>query len=62
MNFKWTEHQFHSSHCILLGFIIQINNETLREKYVIFIVVPCCMLFQSLLYCSNSCTSLHFKI
>ena len=26
----------------------------------IFIVVPC-MLFQSLLYCSNSCTSLHFK-
>ena len=24
-------------------------------------VVPC-MLFQSLLYCSNSCTSLHFKI
>jgi len=25
-----------------------------------FIVVPC-MLFQSLLYCSNSCTSLHFK-
>jgi len=27
----------------------------------IFIVVPCCMLFQSLLYCSNSCTSLHFK-
>jgi len=26
-----------------------------------FIVVPCCMLFQSLLYCSNSCTSLHFK-
>jgi len=28
----------------------------------IFIVVPCCMLFQSLLYCSNSCTPLHFKI
>ena len=28
---------------------------------VIFIVVPC-MLFQSLLCCSNSCTSLHFKI
>jgi modification target Cys-rich repeat protein len=27
-----------------------------------FIVVSCCMLFQSLLYCSNSCTSLHFKI
>ena len=28
-----------------------------------FIVVPCCCtLFQSLLYCSNSCTSLHFKI
>jgi len=27
---------------------------------VIFIVVPC-MLFQSLLYCSNSCTPLHFK-
>ena len=26
----------------------------------IFIVVPC-MLFQSLLYCSNLCTSLHFK-
>jgi len=24
------------------------------------IVVPC-MLFQSLIYCSNSCTSLHFK-
>jgi len=28
---------------------------------LIFIVVPC-MLFQPLLYCSNSCTSLHFKI
>jgi len=28
---------------------------------IIFIVVPCCMLFKSLLYCSNSCTSLHFK-
>jgi len=28
---------------------------------LIFIVVPCCMLFQSLFYCSNSCTSLHFK-
>jgi hypothetical protein len=27
---------------------------------IIFIVVPC-MLFQSLFYCSNSCTSLHFK-
>jgi hypothetical protein len=28
----------------------------------VFIVVPCCCtLFQSLLYCSNSCTSLHFK-
>ena len=27
---------------------------------LIFIVVPC-MLFQSLLYCSNSCPSLHFK-
>jgi len=26
-----------------------------------FIVVPCCMLSQYLLYCSNSCTSLHFK-
>ena len=32
-------------------------------KYFIktFIVVPC-MLFQSLLYCFNLCTSLHFKI
>jgi len=28
--------------------------------FVVFIVVPR-MLFQSLLYCSNSCTSLHFK-
>jgi hypothetical protein len=28
---------------------------------VIFIVVPCCVLFQTLLYCSNSCTSLHCK-
>jgi hypothetical protein len=28
--------------------------------FIVFIVVPC-MLFQSLLYCSNSCTSLHFK-
>jgi len=34
-----------------------------RDKHQlrVFIVVPC-MLFQSLLYCSNSCTSLHFKI
>jgi hypothetical protein len=29
---------------------------------VLRVVVPCCVLFQSLLYCSNSCTSLHFKI
>jgi len=28
---------------------------------VMFIVVLCCMLFHCL-YCSNSCTSLHFKI
>jgi hypothetical protein len=28
---------------------------------IIFIVVPCCMLFESLLYCFNSCTSLHIK-
>jgi hypothetical protein len=34
----------------------------IRGNLVIFIVVPCCMLFQSLCYCSNSCTSLHFKI
>jgi hypothetical protein len=27
----------------------------------IFIIVVPCMLFQSLLYCSNSCNSLHFK-
>jgi hypothetical protein len=32
----------------------------LNISSVIFIVVPC-MLFQSLLYCSNSCSSLHFK-
>jgi len=32
-----------------------------KRKSIFFIVVPC-MLFQSLLYCSNSCTSLHFKI
>jgi hypothetical protein len=32
-----------------------------RNRMSVFIVVPCCMLFQSLLYCSNSCTSLHFK-
>jgi len=31
-----------------------------RHLYTVFIVVPC-MLFQSLLYCSNSCISLHFK-
>jgi hypothetical protein len=31
------------------------------EIYKLFIVVPCCMLFQCLLYCSKSCTSLHFK-
>ena len=34
MNFKWTEHQFHTSHCIFLRFIIQINNETLRERKI----------------------------
>ena len=33
----------------------------LNISSVIFIVVPCCMMFQSLLYCSNSCTSLHFN-
>jgi hypothetical protein len=35
------------------------------SKYIhslIFITVVPCMLFQSLLYCSNSCTLLHFKI
>jgi len=32
-----------------------------RSVLLFFIVVPCCMLFQYLLYCSNSCTSLHFK-
>ena len=32
-----------------------------QKMWIIFSVVPCCMLFQSLLYCSNSCTSLHFK-
>ena len=32
-----------------------------EKLYRNFIVVLCCMLFQSLLYCSNSCTSLHFK-
>jgi hypothetical protein len=35
------------------------------SNYVIFIVVTCivvpCILFVSLLYCSNSCTSLHIK-
>ena len=33
---------------------------TVCKPVKVFIVVPC-MLFQSLLYCSNSCTSLHFK-
>jgi hypothetical protein len=33
-----------------------------RKSCRIFVAVPCCMLFQSLIYCSNSCTSLHFKI
>jgi len=38
-----------------------IQNEAIGQYMLrIFIVVPC-MLFQSLLYCSNSCTSLHFK-
>ena len=32
-----------------------------RKLLEISTVVPCCMLFQSLLHCSNSCTSLHFK-
>jgi hypothetical protein len=32
-----------------------------RHLYTVFIVVPCCMLFQFVLYYSNSCTSLHFK-
>ena len=27
----------------------------------VFFIVVLCMFFQSLLYCSNSCTSLHFK-
>ena len=29
--------------------------------FIAFIVVSCCMLFQSLLYCPNSRSSLHFK-
>ena len=39
------------------------NNENWFEINVDFLhcCIPCCMLFQSLLYCSNSCTSLHFK-
>jgi hypothetical protein len=28
---------------------------------VLRVVLPCCVLFQSLLYCSKSCTSLHSK-
>jgi len=47
-NSHWTD--FHK--ILYLGFLQRFVN--------IFIVVPC-MLFQSLLYCSNSCTSLHFK-
>jgi len=31
-----------------------------KSHTLIFKVVPC-VLFQSVLYCSNSCTSLHFK-
>ena len=38
----------------LIGFL-------LKQSTILFIVVPC-MLFQSLLYCSNSWTTLHFKI
>ena len=42
-----------------------VSPETCSASYkhgiIIFIAVPCCMLFQSLLHCSNSCTSLHFK-
>jgi hypothetical protein len=33
-----------------------------RIKFTVFLIAALCMLFQSLLYCSNSCTSLHFKI
>ena len=34
--------------------------QLLETMASVFIVIPC-MLFQSLLYCSNLCTSLHFK-
>ena len=43
----------HSGNCQEAGFV--------STSTYIFIVVPC-MLFQSLLYCSNSCTTLNFNI
>ena len=45
----------------LLRTSVKITRMYTVIDYLILIVVPCCMLFQSLLYCSNSCTSLHFK-
>jgi hypothetical protein len=39
---------------------LAISSLCKHHRVYSFIVVPC-TLFQSLLYCSNSCTSLHFK-
>jgi len=39
----------------------EVWGNTSPTLLLLFIVVPCCMLFQPLLYCCNSCTSLHFK-
>ena len=47
--------------CVLLeDQIYEVFSFISRKGNVMFIVVPC-ILFQSLLYCSNSCTSLHFE-
>ena len=52
---------FPSLHCCTVH-VVSVSSLLYRACcFSLFIVVPCCMLFHSLLYCSNSCTSLHFK-
>jgi len=48
--------------CFMFALLTPFKNIVLTIDFEgIFIVVPC-TLFHSLLYCSNSCISLHFKV
>ena len=58
---RWSDSNQQQPGTLLLnGDIKKIKTRFHFKEVRIFIVVPC-MLFQSPHYCSNSCTSLHFK-